>query len=226
MFAVIFEVQPKAERWDDYLATAKLLRPEIEQIRGFIDNERYRSLRTEGRLLSLSTWADEKAVVRWRTQARHHGAQEAGRFEVFQDYHLRVGEICADTRVPAGQQLREQRFDATETGAAKVVSLSEIDPPACDPGQIGGLLRLPDIGHGGVVDREVFSSITTEGKLIVLVSWRDAEASAAWQPPAATAGVDAFRHRLVRVIRDYGLTDRREAPQYYPDVPGRGGRDQ
>ena len=39
MFAVIFEVQPKPERWNDYLDTARMLRPELERIEGFIDNE-------------------------------------------------------------------------------------------------------------------------------------------------------------------------------------------
>jgi hypothetical protein len=29
MFSVIFEVHPKAERWDDYLGHARLLRPEL-----------------------------------------------------------------------------------------------------------------------------------------------------------------------------------------------------
>ena len=43
MFAVIFEVQPKSDRWDQYLDLAKQLRPELEQIAGFIDNERYKS---------------------------------------------------------------------------------------------------------------------------------------------------------------------------------------
>ena len=32
MFAVIFEVQPKPERWNDYLETARLLRPELARI--------------------------------------------------------------------------------------------------------------------------------------------------------------------------------------------------
>jgi len=68
MFVVIFEVQPKKERWDDYLALAKQLKPKLETVDGFIDNERFRSKRTEGRLLSLSTVRDEKAVIRWRTQ--------------------------------------------------------------------------------------------------------------------------------------------------------------
>src|SRR6266576_5851667 len=89
MFAVIFEVNPKAEQWDAYLGYAKLLRPELEQIDGFIDNERFSSLRRKGWVLSLSTWRDEKAVVRWRTAARNHDGHQKGRTEVFSDYHLR-----------------------------------------------------------------------------------------------------------------------------------------
>ena len=64
MFAVIFEVQPKKESWDDYLNLAKFLKPALEKIDGFIDNERFASKRTKGRLLSLSTWRDEKAIIR------------------------------------------------------------------------------------------------------------------------------------------------------------------
>ena len=64
MFAVIFEVQPKKEREDQYLALASRLKPELEAIDGFIDNERFESKRTEGDVLPLSTWRDEKAVVR------------------------------------------------------------------------------------------------------------------------------------------------------------------
>jgi heme-degrading monooxygenase HmoA len=198
MFAVIFEVQPKSDRWDQYLGLAKLLRPELEQIKGFFDNERFKSRRTEGRLLSLSIWADEKAVVRWRTHAMHHGVQEKGRFEVFEDYHLRVGEITADTELPPGKPPEQQRFDETEVGAAKVMSICE--------GQ-----AVPEPPSAGMHDAELFESITTQGKLLRLVSWRDAAAAEAWNPTSV-------RHRRVRVIRDYGMADRREAPQYYPAV--------
>ena len=151
MFAVIFEVQPKSDRWDQYLGLAKQLRPELEQIAGFIENERYRSRRTEGRLLSLSIWANEKAVIRWRTHAMHHTVQEQGRFEVFEDYHLRVGEITADTRMPTGQTLEQQRFDTTDVGAAKVVSISEISAAILPD-------RLQVTGHGGVHGAELFET--------------------------------------------------------------------
>jgi len=222
MFAVIFEVQPKSNRWDQYLELAGQLRPELEKIAGFIDNERYRSARTEGRLLSLSTWADEKAVIRWRTQSLHHGAQEKGRFEVFQDYHLRVGEITTDSHPPGGQQIQHQRLDTTAVGVAKLVSISEVDPgpgaTAVDTSTLHGRLRVPPIGREGVSDAELFASIYTAGKLLLLVSWHDPAAAAAWQPPASLDGAGRVRHRRVRVIRDYGMADRREAPQFYPDV--------
>ena len=58
---------------------------------------------------------------------------------------------------------------------------------------------------------------STPGDVILLLSWRDR------QPPRAFErdGLLARRRRLrrVRVVRDYGMFDRREAPQYYPDVP-------
>src|ERR1044072_3891040 len=115
MFAVLFEVQPKSEKWDEYLGIAKMLKPELEAIDGFVENIRYRSLTRAGWLLSLSIWRDEKALVRWRTKAVHHRAQEKGRFEVFGDYHLRVGELEGSGST--------ERADATEVGAGTVVTL-------------------------------------------------------------------------------------------------------
>jgi heme-degrading monooxygenase HmoA len=219
MFCVIFEVQPRKERWDDYLGFARQLKPKLEAIDGFIDNERFSSKRTEGRLLSLSTWRDEKAVVRWRTQEEHHGAQEKGRFEIFADYHLRVGEVTADSAPPPGLAVEQKRFDETETGAAKLATITELTPRGGRPAGLPGRLGLqPDAD--GLVDHELFESIATEGKLLLLASWRDAAAAGRWTPRLGD-GDGAPRHRAVRIIRDYGLFDRREAPQYYPEVKRR-----
>jgi heme-degrading monooxygenase HmoA len=220
MFAVIFEVQPKTERWDDYLGLAKELKPKLEAIDGFIDNERFKSRRDEGRVLSLSTWRDEKAVIRWRTQADHHGVQEKGRFEIFQDYHLRVGEITSDTEAPKGLPVQQARFDETEIGSAKMatiteITLSENSPLRAKPDLLPAHLGL-DIKSEGLVGHDVFESIYNPGKLALLASWKDKDAAQSWtltNPEGA-----AVRHRQVRIIRDYGMFERREAPQYYPDV--------
>ena len=184
MFAVIFEVCPKAEQWDSYLGYAKLLRPELEQIDGFVDNERFSSLRRKGWVLSLSTWHDEKAVIRWRTSARHHEVQQKGRGEVFSDYHLRVGEIIGDNGLPAGQTLRQQRFDETRA-PAKLIALSEAAlrglPSAPDALVVAERLELSDPGtRPSLVDWDAFESINQPGKFILLTSWRDASAAEGW----------------------------------------------
>jgi heme-degrading monooxygenase HmoA len=219
MFAVIFEVNPKPEQWKSYLGYARLLRPELEQIDGFIANERFSSRRREGWLLSLSIWRDEKAVIRWRTLAQHHEVQQKGRLEVFRDYHLRVGEIISDNQLPAGQGLPQQRFDETEA-AAKLIALTEAvldDPSERDVGAVAARLGAPmDEVHPGLVDWDVFESISEKGKFILLTSWRDAAAAGEWAFPIG----GTIRCRRVRVVRDYGMFDRTEAPQYYPPVPG------
>jgi hypothetical protein len=157
-------------------------------------------------------------VIRWRTQGEHHGAQEKGRFEVFEDYHLRVGEI--NTGPPKGTAVREQRFDATEIGKAKVVTITELEPRensalGANADQLGAHLGLR-VGTDGLIDQEVFESIYP-GKLLLLAGWRDGEAAEASTPTKPDAAA-SLRHRRVRVIRDYGMSDRREAPQFYPDV--------
>jgi heme-degrading monooxygenase HmoA/quinol monooxygenase YgiN len=214
MFSVIFEVHPKAERWDHYLGYARMLRPELERIDGFVDNIRYRSLTRPGWLLSLSNWRDEKALVRWRTHALHHGVQEKGRFEVFHDYHLRVGQITRDTRLPEGQVLVEQRLDETETGGATAVVLIDAQRPAewvksAAPRAVAGRLGLSEDAPG-LVAWDVFDAVLAPGEVILLLSWRDQATAEAYK--AAAAPLDDARLRQVRIVRDYGMFDRREAP--------------
>jgi heme-degrading monooxygenase HmoA len=220
LFSVLFEVRLKPERWDAYLGIAGMLRPELEQIDGFVDNIRYRSLTREGWLLSLSGWRDEKSVVRWRTRERHHLAQERGRSEIFSDYHLRVGEVTQDTRLPEGYALVEQWLDGTETGAATAITLVDARRPPglpenAGPEDVAGCLGL-DRSAAGLVGWDMFDAVLTPGDLILLMSWRDRDAAEAYEA-AATLPADG-RLRQVRVVRDYGMFDRREAPQYYPDV--------
>jgi heme-degrading monooxygenase HmoA len=203
MFVVLFEVEPRSSEWDRYLELAASLRPELVEIRGFVDNERFTSERTEGRLLSLSTWEDEKALVRWRTHGLHHEVQRKGRFEVFHDYHLRVGEVVTDT---ASDHLPQTHLEETEAPAGCAATVTEVDPgspaPAAPPSS-------PEL-----VDVEWYSGINVAGKRLLLASWRDHQSAAAWLSEQRAGS----RHRHVRVVRDYGLHNRSEAPQHFPPV--------
>jgi heme-degrading monooxygenase HmoA len=220
MFSVLFEVHPRAEQWNNYLGLAKMLRPELEQTDGFVDNIRYRSLTREGWILSLSNWRDEKAVVRWRTRMRHHEAQERGRTEIFSDYHLRVGQVAKDTSIPEGYELHEQRLDETEVGEGTTVILIDAKRPpewvkntkAEDVAKSLGLRSEAD----GLVSWDVFDAVLTPGDVILLISWRDHLRAEAFEIKLPLQ--DRTRLRRVRVVRDYGMYDRREAPQYYPEV--------
>ena len=96
MYAVIFEVEPEPDRLQDYLDIAARLRPQLEQIDGFISIERFKSLSQDGKILSLSFWRDQDAIARWRQQGQHHAAQRAGRDRIFRDYRIRVAAVVRD----------------------------------------------------------------------------------------------------------------------------------
>ncbi len=217
MFCVMFEVDPRLGQRDAYLGLAKMLRPELVKADGFIDNIRYELKRRPGWLLSLSAWRDGRALIRWRTHAQHHQVQAKGRLEIFQDYRIRVGQITADSHDPEGHGLFEQHLDETETGAAKLVSVVEMVRSADLPQDavvetIANRFGL-SIGAEGLVERDVFDAILTPGDLLLLASGRDA--ADATQPSKIPAEA---RHREVRILRDYGMFERTEAPQYFASV--------
>jgi heme-degrading monooxygenase HmoA len=231
MFSVVFEVHPKPEQWDAYLGHAKMLRPELEQVDGFVDNIRYKSLTREGWILSLSGWRDEKSVVRWRTKMRHHEVQEKGRDEILSDYHLRVGQVTADTRIPPGHLLQEQRLDETEVGEGTTLTLLDAKAPASSkdsldtkqptsapklsPQESARYLGLPKQAEG-MLTWDVLDAVLTPGDLLLLTSWKTARFAQEFENTVQMPSDG--RLRRVRVVRDYGMFDRREAPQYYPDA--------
>jgi heme-degrading monooxygenase HmoA len=220
MFTAMLEVHPIAEQFDAYLGMAKMLRPELEKIDGFIDNNRYASLTRDGWLLSLSSWRDEKALVRWRSQETHHKIMQAARDRVFSDYRLRIGQTVSDTHVPAGHVLLEQRLDVTATGQGTAVTLHDgkFSPDWVKQSDAEGVAKSlgVDISAPGLVSWDVFDHLMTPGEVIAVVTWRDHAAVEAFERDSATA--DVLRLRNIRIVREYGMFDRREAPQYFKEV--------
>lgn len=96
MIAVIFEVFPEPEHKQAYLDIAAELKPQLEEMDGFISVERFQSLSDPDKLLSLSFWRDEDAVARWRQVAEHRRAQADGRRGIFRDYRLRIAGVIRD----------------------------------------------------------------------------------------------------------------------------------
>lgn len=96
MIALLFEAVPNDERRDDYFRLAAELKPLLAEIDGFISMERFESLNTPGKVLSLSFWRDEAAIAQWRRLEAHRTAQAEGRAGIFRDYRLRVASVVRD----------------------------------------------------------------------------------------------------------------------------------
>lgn len=87
---VLFEVTVKDGKMEDYLKKAGMLKEHLKNAKGFIRAERFSSLATEGKLLSLSVWENEESVKEWRNLTDHRMSQKAGRVEDFVDYKITV----------------------------------------------------------------------------------------------------------------------------------------
>jgi heme-degrading monooxygenase HmoA len=96
MIAVIFEVWPSEGRAGEYFDLAASLKADLERIDGFISIERFESIATKGKYLSLSFWRDEEAVRTWRNRETHREAQARGRSGIFANYRLRVASVLRD----------------------------------------------------------------------------------------------------------------------------------
>jgi heme-degrading monooxygenase HmoA len=91
MFLSIFEVFPAQGKKDEYLELTDYLKPMLEAIDGFVGTERFESRLRPGWMPANQIWRDEKSVIRWRAHGEHHAIQKKGRFQLFQDYRVRVG---------------------------------------------------------------------------------------------------------------------------------------
>lgn len=200
MFCVFFEVQPREGQSDAYFKIAMGMRKEVESIDGFMHVERFSDAERPDAFLSFSTWRDEKSLIRWRINAKHHVVQAKGRDDIFDGYRIRIGELTGDTDTDA--PIAQFRYDETETGAAKTLAFAE---------HATGAMQPPPLGS---VSAKLFHSVTNEGRSATLTGWANAAdaASLVDSPPLNT------RVRRFRIVRDYTMVERHEAPQYWPEV--------
>lgn len=200
MLALFFEVTPKPGEESRYLEIAASLKPELEASGGVAFLDRFRSLTRPRVMLSHQLWQDEASLARWRANGRHHGAQRSGRSAVFEDYRLRVGTVIAsaeDGRLNEWAPGISYNDPARQAPRFMVVVRSSTE---AFPGPDGKSWRsVYDDGRyawaGSVGDRDQGMSLLSK---------------AAGNPCVSAA-------QLCLVSRDYGMFDRSEAPQYFPE---------
>ena len=205
MIGLFFEVQTRPGHRDQYLGLAASLKPELEAMGGCLFIDRFRSLTQENLLLSHQIWQDEGALTAWRAHGHHHEVQTIGREKVFSDYRIRVAQVIHEARPgrPVWQPERRTPYNdparrpptyvlATESRSAALPVQTEW---RCDAfasvyrdGHFAHLIDLPDLASGVEFGARLFADPTTE------------------------------YFRIFEVMRDYGMYERTEAPQFYPPV--------
>lgn len=209
MISQFFEVQIRDGQADRYLGFAAALKPELDAMGGCLFIDRFKSLSRENLLLSYQIWQDEASMTAWRVDPQHHVVQEAGRNEVFADYRIRIAQVLHEER-PSGSSWTPERLspynDPTRRPPTFVVaseSLSRDVPIEAGartdvfesvyrPGVFAHLFDVASSDEGVVLGRRLLADPTTE------------------------------YFRVFEVMRDYGMFDRSEAPQYYPPAPAPG----
>jgi heme-degrading monooxygenase HmoA len=203
MIGLFFEVMPRPGHEQAYFDIAAGLRPELEKNPGLMFIDRFKSLIRSRIVLSHSHWRDEASLAGWRTHTKHHVAQIAGRQQHFEDYRLRIGQLVCEWLPEAGD-LRRLETSNSYNDAALQQERFMIAFTARAPVEAGA-------------ESDVLASVSRENEYIVLTP-----------TPSLRNGLQAVEQlsqtgaltsvRLYLVSRDYGMYDRKEAPQYYAPV--------
>jgi heme-degrading monooxygenase HmoA len=205
MIALFFEVQTRPGHRDQYLDLAASLRPALDANGGCLFIDRFGSLTRENLLLSYQIWQDEGAMTAWRVHGYHHEVQTKGRENVFSDYRVRIAQVIHEERPenPVWQPERRTPYNDPARRPSTFVLVAES--------------KQAELPVQTEWRRDSFKSVYRDGTFAHLIDVPDQQ-----------SGVELGRHllqdstteyfRVVEVMRDYGMFDRTEAPQFYPPM--------
>lgn len=192
MYALFFEVRPKPGHLPHYFEHVERLRPALARHRGLLFLDRYRALSDDAVLLSHQHWQDEAAILAWRRDSLHLQSQQAGRLIHFADYRIRVARLAC-------QWVEGRWSEAAQTP-------SETDGPS--------RFLVATYTHGTpnhVSALDGFESVNHAGDFIRLEEAQsDDQAQACVRAKLHTPGLQSAR--AFRIVRDYGMLQRSEAP--------------
>jgi heme-degrading monooxygenase HmoA len=205
MIALFFEVQTRPGHRDQYLGLAASLKPDLAAMGGCLFIDRFQSLTREDLLLSYQIWQDEGAMTAWRVHAYHHEVQKIGREEVFSDYRIRIAQVIHEARPgqPNWQPERRTPYNDPARRPPTYVLVAES--------------RNAELPAKTEWRRDTFESVYRDRYFAHLIDLPDHQSGLEFGSRLfADPTIEYFR--IVEVMRDYGMYDRAEAPQYYPPV--------
>jgi heme-degrading monooxygenase HmoA len=201
MIGLFFEVLPRPGHEQAYFDIATGLRPELDKNPGLLFIDRFKSLVRQRIVLSHSHWRDEASIAGWRSQAKHRAAQIAGRQQHFEDYRLRIGQLVCEW-LPQHGDLRRLEINDSSNDSTLRQERFLIASTAKTPAEAGP-------------ESYVLASVYRESEYIILTPAPSLSGGLQTAERLALTGAMSSV-RMYLISRDYGMHDRKEAPQYYP----------
>lgn len=217
MFIVIFQLQISAAQIPIAGTYYTQLLPILHTQSGFISETPYASPYTEGKQLTVARFVDEAAETAWRLQHDHLKIEKKGREKVFDDYRLRVGNGGDVIGFAFEGASGGDSASGMDGGKRRIVSIYEqphqdvSTPPSHDLEDL-----LEDSAKGaaagleiaaGVADAEVYQG---EKSVVWICGWKSVGAAKIFAESVRRIEGDGLT--FVKVKRDYGKNDRKEAP--------------
>ena len=192
MYALFFEVRPKPGHLPHYFEHVERLRPALALHTGLLFLDRYRSLSDDAVLLSHQHWRDEAAILGWRRDSLHLQSQQAGRYQHFADYRIRVASLVCQWVDGQFSEAAQDQIEGPDEGRFVIAAYSQA-------------------AEGMVPAHAGFESVNRQGAFISLQevpsrSLAQASVRASSELPGTQSA------RAFRVVRDYGMLEREEAP--------------
>lgn len=208
MLGLFFEVQIRQGHRDQYLDLAASLRPALDAGGGCLFIDRFQSLSQENLLLSYQIWQDEGALTAWRVHAKHHRVQEIGREAVFSDYRIRVAQVIHEAKPNQRVWQPERRTPYNDRARRAPTYMLAAES------RNAGLPAKTEWRH------DAFASVYRDGQFAHLIDVPDPQAGIAFGERLFAEPTTEYV-RIFEVMRDYGMYERAESPQYYPPVEHR-----
>lgn len=192
MYALFFEVRPKPGHLPHYFEHVERLRPALAWHTGLLFLDRYRSLNDEAVLLSHQHWRDEAAILGWRRDSLHLQSQQAGRYQHFADYRIRVASLTCQWVADEFSRPEQDSAEMPETACFVIAAYWQSTPS--QPPAHAGFESVNRAGHS-ICLQEAGSRAQAQAQVL---QWAD------------TPGLHSAR--AFRVVRDYGMLERTQAP--------------
>ena len=208
MFFIVFEsttpISKEAIAGEYYLQMQTLLQTQP----GFISEVPFASPIHPDQTVLVAKWTDETGVHIWRKQHDHLRIQYKARQGIFETYRLRVGPDSSSSSEGGEQEEGEAQNQTKHKG--RFVVLYE-GPTSTSTANVTDLL---DTAKGSVDDvaAELVDASVYQGEksMLWISSWPTKEAAAGFENAICRTEGDAVH--VFSVKRDYGGTDRSEAP--------------